>query len=274
MTAVMSALPRLVESETVSTTPSAVNQKERVRDFWEEEPCGSEHTATPEGSPEFFAEVERTRDALDPYIHRFADFTGARGKRLLEIGVGLGTDFIRFARAGAIATGVDLTEHAVELVKRRLALEGLQAEVRTADAENLPFDDGSFDRVYSWGVLHHTPDSTKAISEAVRVLAPGGEACVMLYARHSWVSYGLWARHALLAGRPWRTFAHVLAAHMESDGTKGYTKSELRKLFSGLDELRIDKIRTSYDDQIAGPVARLTGDLLGWNLVIRGRKPS
>jgi SAM-dependent methyltransferase len=271
----MSALPGSVESETVSTTPSAVNQKERVRDFWEEEPCGSEHVATPEGTPEFFAEVERTRDELDPYIHRFADFEGARGKRLLEIGVGLGTDFIRFVRAGAVATGVDLTEHAVELVRRRLALEGLEADVRTADAENLPFEDGSFERVYSWGVLHHTPDNETAISEALRVLAPGGEACVMLYARHSWVSYGLWARHALLAGRPWRSLADVLAAHMESEGTRGYTKRELRRRFASLEQLRIDKVRTSYDEQMTrGPLARLTGDTLGWNLVIRGRKPS
>jgi len=251
-----------------------VNQKERVRDFWEEEPCGSEHVALPEGTAEFFAEVERTRDALDPYIHRFADFAGARGKRLLEIGVGLGTDFVRFARAGAVATGVDLTEHAVELVRRRLALEGLEADVRTADAENLPFDDGSFDRVYSWGVLHHTPDNHKAIAEALRVLDAGGEVCVMLYARHSWVSYGLWVRHALLAGRPWRSFADVLASHMESEGTRGYTKRELRRLFAILEDLRIDKVRTSYDEQIAGPAARLTGNLLGWNLVIRGRKPA
>jgi ubiquinone/menaquinone biosynthesis C-methylase UbiE len=257
----------------VSTTPSAVDQKERVRDFWEEEPCGSEHVATPEGSPEFFAEVERTRDELDPYIDRFAHFAETRDKRLLEIGVGLGTDFIRFVRAGAIATGVDLTEHAVQLVRRRLSLEGLHAEVLTADAENLPFGDGSFERVYSWGVLHHTPDQDKAISESIRVLGPGGKTCVMLYARHSWVSYGLWVRHALLAGKPWRSLAQVLATHMESEGTKGYTKRELRRLFSSLEELRIDKVRTSYDEQIApGPVAKLTGNLLGWNLVIRGRK--
>jgi SAM-dependent methyltransferase len=268
-------MPPLVESEPVSTTPAAVDQKKRVRDFWEEEPCGAEHAATPEGSPEFFAEVERTRDELDPYIHRFADFEGARGKRLLEIGVGLGTDFIRFVRAGATATGVDLTEHAVELVRRRLALESLEAEVRTADAEALPFDDASFDRVYSWGVVHHTPDTGKAIDEAIRVLQPGGTLCVMLYARHSWTSYGFWVRHALLAGRPSLSLADVLSTHMESDGTKGYTKRELRDLFSGLDDLRIDKVRTSYDEQIApGPLARLTGDLLGWNLVIRGRRSS
>ena len=177
-------------------------------------------------------------------------------------------------RAGAIATGVDLTEHAVELVRRRLELEGLEAEVRTADAESLPFEDASFDRVYSWGVLHHTPDTGKAVSEAIRVLRPGGEACVMLYARHSWVAYGLWVRHALLAGRPWRSLADVLSTHMESEGTKGYTKRELRGLFTTLEDLRLDKVRTSYDEQIAGPLARLTGNLLGWNLVIRGRKPS
>jgi ubiquinone/menaquinone biosynthesis C-methylase UbiE len=259
----------------VSTTPAGVDQKQRVRDFWEGEPCGAEHTATREGTPEFFAEVERTRDELDPHIHHFADFEGARGKRLLEIGVGLGTDFIRFVRAGAVATGIDLTEHAVELVRRRLELEGLEAEVRTADAEALPFVDASFDRVYSWGVLHHTPDTGKAIGEAIRVLRPGGEACVMLYARHSWISYGLWVRHALLAGRPRQSLAGVLAAHMESEGTKGFTKRELRRLFSDLEGLRIDKVRTSYDEQIApGPVARSTGDVLGWNLVVRGRRPS
>jgi SAM-dependent methyltransferase len=245
-----------------------------VRDFWEEEPCGSEHAGAPEGSPEFFAEVERTRNELDPYIARFADFEGAKGKRLLEIGVGLGTDFIRFVRAGAVATGVDLTEHAVELVRRRLELEGLEADVRTADAESLPFEDASFDRVYSWGVLHHTPNTAKSIDEAIRVLRPGGDACVMLYARHSWVTYGMWVRHALLAGKPFRSLADVLSAHMESEGTKGYTARELEQLFAGLEDVRVDKVATSYDRQIAGPLARLTGDRLGWNLVIRGTRPT
>jgi SAM-dependent methyltransferase len=245
-----------------------------VRDFWEEEPCGSEHAAAPEGSPEFFAEVERTRNELDPYIARFADFEGAKGKRILEIGVGLGTDFIRFVRAGAIATGVDLTEHAVQLVHRRLELEGLEGDVLVADAETLPFEDGKFDRIYSWGVLHHTPDTGRAVREAIRVTKPGGQLCVMLYARHSWVAYGMWVRHALLAGRPLRSLADVLSAHMESEGTKGYTARELEQLFAGLEDVRVDKVATSYDRQIAGPLARLTGDRLGWNLVIRGTRPT
>ena len=86
----------------MSTTPSATDQKARVRGFWRKNPAVSSTRQTAEGTPEFYAEVERTRDELDPYIARFADFEGARDKQLLEIGVGLGTDFIRFVRAGRL----------------------------------------------------------------------------------------------------------------------------------------------------------------------------
>lgn len=254
--------------------PASVDQKERVKSFWEEEPCGVVHAAAPEGTSEFFAQIERTRNELEPFIAEFADFEGARGKRVLEIGVGAGTDFIRFVRAGAVATGVDLTEHAVALVRRRVELEGFEASLRTADAEALPFDDGTFDRVYSWGVLHHTPDTARSMHEAIRVLRPGGELCVMLYARHSWVAYGLWVRHALLAGKPRQSLADVLSSHMESDGTKGFTKAEMRNLCTGLEDLRIDKVPTDYDRQISRGLARLTGNQLGWFLVGRGRKPA
>lgn len=245
-----------------------------MREYWEADPCGSEHATAPEGSTEFFAEVERTRYELEPYIARYADFKGARRLRVLEIGVGLGTDFISFARAGAQVTGVDLTEHSVELVRRRLELEGLEGEVLRADAESLPFEDGSFDRLYSWGVLHHTPDTARSVAEALRVLRSGGDLIVMLYGRYSWVAFGMWIRHALLRGRPWRSLGDVLAAHMESEGTKAYTKGELRHLFTGLDDLRIDSVSTSYDRDISRGLHRLTGDRLGWFLVVRGRKPT
>jgi ubiquinone/menaquinone biosynthesis C-methylase UbiE len=251
---------------------SAIDQKLSVRTFWERDPCGSEHTAAPEGTAEFYAEVERMRAELDPQIPRFADFDGARGEEVLEIGVGLGSDFLRFVRAGARGTGVDLTQHAVELVRRRLDLEGLDADVLQADAEQLPFADASFDRIYSWGVLHHSPDTDRAVREAIRVLRPGGRLCVMLYARHSWVTYGMWVRHALLAGKPWRGLAAVLSGHMESPGTTAYTARELRSMFAGLDDVRVDQVSTSYDTQMVGPLARLTGDRLGWNLVVRGRR--
>ncbi|HEX8064960.1 MAG TPA: class I SAM-dependent methyltransferase [Thermoleophilaceae bacterium] len=248
--------------------------KAEVREFWEEEPCGTEHGEAPEGSPEFFAQVERRRYELEPFIPDYAGFAGSRGRKVLEIGVGMGSDFVRWARAGADAHGVDLTEHAIELTRTRLAHEGLTADLRRADAERLPFEDGTFDRVYSWGVLHHTPDTDRAVREAIRVTRPGGELCVMLYARISWVAFGMWARHALLAGRPFRSLADVLYHHMESLGTTAYTKRELRRMFAGVDEVRIDKVGTPYDRRMAGPLASLTGRWLGWFLVVRGRKPA
>jgi SAM-dependent methyltransferase len=248
-------------------------EKSRVQAFWEADPCGAAHGEAPEGTPEFFAQIERKRNELEPFIGRYADFPMTRGQRVLEIGVGAGSDFVRFARAGADATGVDLTEHAIRLVRQRLDNEGLEAQLQQADAESLPFEDGAFDRVYSWGVLHHTPDTARAVREAVRVLAPGGRLCVMLYARHSWVAYGLWAKHALLQGRPTRSLSDVLAHHMESEGTKGFTVRELRAMFAGLEDLRIEKVSTPYDRAWAGPLAALTGDRLGWFAVTRGRKP-
>jgi ubiquinone/menaquinone biosynthesis C-methylase UbiE len=257
----------------MATARQIEDVKARVQSFWEADPCGAEHANAPEGTPEFFAEVERKRDELEPFIARYADFPMSRGRRVLEIGVGAGTDFIRFARAGAQATGVDLTEHAIRLVRRRLENEGLQAELLRADAETLPFPNDSFDRVYSWGVLHHTPDTERAVREALRVLRPGGRICVMLYSRHSWVAYGIWVKHALLAGRPTRSLRDVLAGHMESVGTKGFTKRELRAMFAGLEDLTVEKVTTPYDRAWAGPLATVTGDRLGWFAVTRGRKP-
>ena len=246
--------------------------KAAVRRFWEGKPCGSVHGSAPEGSPQFFDQVECRRYELEPFIPSYAEFASAHAQRVLEIGVGLGTDLVQFARAGAIVTGVDLTERSVSLVRRRLEVEGLDGEVLVADAEGLPFPDAAFDVVYSWGVLHHTPDPGAAIREAVRVLRPGGRLCVMLYARHSWVAYGLWVRHALLRARPSRSLAWVLAHHMESEGTRAYTPTETRSLFGDLDDLSVEHVGTPYDRRVAGPLARLTGRWLGWFLVVRGQR--
>jgi ubiquinone/menaquinone biosynthesis C-methylase UbiE len=238
--------------------------KEAVRGHWEADPCGSKLAEAEPGTPEFYAEVERTRYELEPFIPTFAEFDRWSGKRVLEVGVGLGTDFVRFARSGALLSGIDLTDAAVELVRKRLALEELDADVRVGDAEALPFEDDSFDLVYSWGVLHHTPDTKRAVEEVRRVLAPGGQARIMLYSRRSWVAFGLWARWGLLAGRPTRSLAHVVADHMESPGTKAYTERELRELFAAFREVSVRRFVTPYDRRVAGPLASLTGPRLGW----------
>ena len=123
----------------------------------------------------------------------------------MEVGVGAGTDFVNWVRNGAIATGVDLTQSGVALTGERLEIEGLEADVRVADAESLPFADDSFDIVYSWGVLHHSPDTPRAIEEVRRVLRPAGTALVMIYHAWSWMGFTLWWLHCAAKIRPWKS---------------------------------------------------------------------
>jgi ubiquinone/menaquinone biosynthesis C-methylase UbiE len=160
--------------------------KERVRAFWQANPCGTKFAGIEPGSRRFYELVEEHRYQTEWHIPNAADFASTRGLRVLEIGCGLGTDGGQFAKAGADYTGVDLTEAAVELARKRFELFGLAGTFRTADAENLDFPDESFDLVYSHGVLHHTPNTAGAVREVHRVLRKGGRAVVMLYHRNSY----------------------------------------------------------------------------------------
>jgi ubiquinone/menaquinone biosynthesis C-methylase UbiE len=162
------------------------NLKERVRAFWQANPCGVKFADAEPGTRRFYELVEAHRYAKEWHIPAAADFAGTRGLKVLEIGCGLGTDGAQFAKAGADYTGVDLTEAAVELARKRFELFDLPGRFQTADAEKLDFSDESFDLVYSHGVLHHTPDTARAIREIHRVLRPGGRAIVMLYHRNSY----------------------------------------------------------------------------------------
>src|SRR5262249_35813955 len=149
----------------------------------------------------------------------FARFEDGRGKRVLEVGVGMGADHAEWARrAPSYLAGVDLTPRAIEMTGARLEMSSLTSDLKVADAEHLPFEDASFDIVYSWGVLHHTPDTPSAVREVLRVLKPGGQARVMLYHKHGLVFQLLWLRYALLAGKPLRSMDEVIAVHAESAG--------------------------------------------------------
>lgn len=165
---------------------TSTNLKERVRAFWQANPCGVKFADAAPGTRKFYELVEAHRYTKEWHIPIAADFASARGLKVLEIGCGLGTDGAQFAEAGADYTGVDLTEAAVELARKRFELYDLPGKFQTADAENLDFADESFDVVYSHGVLHHTPDTQQAIDEVHRVLRPGGRAVVMLYHRDSY----------------------------------------------------------------------------------------
>jgi SAM-dependent methyltransferase len=165
---------------------AGTNLKDRVRAFWQANPCGVKFADAPPGTRRFYELVEAHRYTKEWHIPGAAGFDKARGLKVLEIGCGLGTDGAQFAEAGADYTGVDLTEAAVELARTRFELFELSGDFRVADAENLDFADESFDLVYAHGVLHHTPETSKAIQEIHRVLRPGGRAIVMLYHRNSY----------------------------------------------------------------------------------------
>lgn len=182
----MKALTRDSQAGITNTKSDSGDLKEQVRRFWQAHPCGTKFADAEPGTPLFYERVEAHRYGKEWHIPAAADFAGARGLRVLEIGCGLGTDGAQFARAGAEYTGVDLTDAAVELARRRFELSGLPGEFCAADAEALDFADESFDVVYSHGVLHHTPDMPCALREIRRVLRPGGRAVVMVYHRDSY----------------------------------------------------------------------------------------
>jgi SAM-dependent methyltransferase len=175
----------------------------------------------------------------------------------------MGADHLEWARSGPRSlTGIDLTPRAVKHTQARFDIYGLHSDLRVADAEQLPFADQSFDLVYSYGVLHHSPDTPRAVQEVKRVLRPGGVARVMVYHTWSMVGYMLWLRYALLAGRPTRTLADVYAHHLESPGTKTYTVGQARALFVGFSRVRVQS-QLQFGDLLEGAVGqRHRGPLL------------
>jgi SAM-dependent methyltransferase len=160
----------------------------QIVDYWSVQPPFKAEQGEP-GSLEWSRSIAEHRYRVIPFLRDWADFGAFRGKRVLEIGFGAGTDFCEFARAGAVVNGIDITETAVDLTRKRLRAEGLTGTVQRYDGTRIPFDAGSFDAVYSFGVLHHTPFMDDLFAEVHRVLAPGGRFKMMLYHRQSLLYY-------------------------------------------------------------------------------------
>ncbi len=220
--------------------------KQDVHDFWNAAACGENLYLLGSDCAGYEAQARR-RYELEPFIPEFAQFGTTAGQRVLEIGVGLGADHQRFAEAGADLFGIDLTERAIEHTARRMAAFGLTSQLRVADAESLPFQDEFFDRVYSWGVLHHTPATPKAVAEVWRVLKPSGRASVMIYHKWSMVGIMLWLRYALFGLRPWMSLDQVYSRYLESPATKAYSIPAARKLFAQWSDVNISTVLSHGD---------------------------
>jgi SAM-dependent methyltransferase len=237
------------------------DSKQQVFDFWNAASCGEDLylTSTKKSG---YQDQAKSRYELEPYILDFAKFEQSKGKRVLEIGVGLGADHQKFAEAGAILTGIDLTQRAIEHTKNRFDTFKLQSTLMNCDAENLSFADETFDIVYSWGVLHHSPNTPRAIGEVLRVLKPGGTARIMIYSKWSLVGIMLWIRYALMKLRPWMTITEIYSRYLESPGTKAYTIAEAQILMKSFTDRKIWTVLTHGDllDSAAGQ--RHAGSLL------------
>lgn len=223
------------------------NNKQVVHDFWNEASCGEALYLVGTDRAGYMAQAKARYDLEGGMIIGLAQFGQAKGLKVLEVGVGLGADHQQFAAAGAELYGIDLTERAVDHTRQRLAAFGLTSHLAVGDAENLDFADESFDRVYSWGVLHHSPDTPKAVAEVWRVLKHGGEASIMIYHKWSLIGLMLWVRYALLRLRPWLTLPQIYSRYLESPGTKAYSVAEARQLFSAFSQLRIRTVLTHGD---------------------------
>lgn len=206
--------------------------KAAVHDYWQSASCGEVYADGADLRAQLASQARR-RYELEPCIPAFARFADGRDRTVLEIGVGMGADHFEWARhQPRLLIGLDLTARALEHTRARLRIAGRTPQLLRSDAEQLPFPDGSFQLVYSWGVLHHSPDTPRAIQEIHRVLAPGGVARVMIYHRRSIVGALLWLRYALLRAAPFTPLDRVYAEHLESPGTKAYSVDEARALFA------------------------------------------
>lgn len=213
-------------------------EKQNVKDFWNLASCGERIYLKDFTKEDYLFQAEQ-RYKLEPQL-RFGEFPKFRGKKTLEIGVGLGADHQQLAESGALLTGIDLTERAIEHTKRRFEIFGLTSNLLIADAEALPFEDGSFDAVYSWGVIHHSPNTEKAVKEIYRILKHGGFAKIMIYHKFSIIGYMLWIRYALFKLKPWLSLTYLYHNYLESPGTKAYSVQEAKILFKDFNIISIE----------------------------------
>lgn len=249
----------------------------KVRSWWHENPFNYFVDAE-EGTWEYFRNVDRKflkwipfmQSGGYPFLTKYVDMKGLKGKKVLDIACGTGVLTEQFVRMGADVTAIDLTPKAVELTKKRLALYGLTAEVLEADAQQLPFADNTFDFVCAWGCLMHMPKTEQAISEIYRVLKPGGKSMIMMYHSNSvHLRYCIQLGRGILRGK-YLQYDNQSLINRYTDGAKVggnmlarfYSKAQFKKLFAQFRDFKIAiHDNHSMPEQLPHPILPL-GKLL------------
>jgi ubiquinone/menaquinone biosynthesis C-methylase UbiE len=262
-----------------------------VQQYWDARPCNIRHSTKPVGSKEYFDEVEARKYLVEPHIPGFVEFERWEGKRVLEVGCGIGTDSINFARAGAELTAVELSSESLRIAEQRADVMGVADRIQfvQANAEELTatLTDEEYDLVYSFGVIHHTPRPERALAEMRSLAAPGGTLKLMIYHRLSWKVFWIVAGQG--HGRFWQT-DELVAEHSEAQTgcpvTFSYTRSEARELVENsgfrVQDLRVDHVfpyrirdyvqyryvKEPYFRWMPEPLFRAFERRFGWHLLV------
>jgi 2-polyprenyl-3-methyl-5-hydroxy-6-metoxy-1,4-benzoquinol methylase len=263
----------------------------KVQDYWNRRPCNIRHSPTEIGTRQYFDEVEARKYFIEPHIPRLAGFEHWRGRKVLEIGCGIGTDTINFARAGAQVTAVDLSAKSLELARRRTEIYGLSDRVRfyEANAERLSqiIPPEPYDLVYSFGVIHHTPQPERVIEQIRQhYVRPGTTLKLMVYYRYAWKVFWILATYG--KGAFWR-LDELIARHSEAQTgcpiTYSYSKRDFRHLLGSgfeVNEMWVDHIfpyripdyvqyryvKEWYFRHLPQPVFRWLERHAGWHLCL------
>lgn len=261
--------------------------KREIQKQWDIDPCGASTVsdAAP-GTLSFYRKVRHQRySTYAPWLGTIVESETAPRRRILEIGVGLGSDHYRFAAAGNSMVAIDLCREHLRQTARHLELEGLRTQPVYGDAESTAFVDASFDMVYAFGAIHHTPSPESAVKEIHRVLKPGGVALVALYHRNSLNYLGFIIRHGLLRGRLFKKGWSGVLSEMEyrkdvnsaAPLVKLFSRRQARQLFAAFRTIEISTHHVECPTlHRRWPSSRAAlerlGSLFGWYVVVRAQK--
>lgn len=261
-----------------------------VRDYWNSRPCNIRHSSKEIGSKEYFDDIEARKYLVEPHIPDFADFPKWKGKKVLEIGCGIGTDTINFARAGAQVTAIEYSEESLKIAKQRAEVFDLPIKFYHADAENLsktvPVE--KYDLVYSFGVIHHTPHPEKAISEVKKYMDKNSVFKIMVYNRNSYKTRWIILKYG--KGQFWQKdqlIAKYSEAQTGSPVTYSYTKKSIYNFLKGfsINDIFVDHIfpysipeykkyeykKVWYFRILPKPFFRLMEKTFGWHLCVTAK---
>ena len=250
---------------------------EEVKQFWDNRPCNIRHSDKEVGTKEYFLEVERKKFKVEPHILKFTEFTRWEGKKVLEIGCGLATVGVNFAFHGADYTGVELSAESLSLAKKRFEVFGYEGKFYSGNAEELSsfVPTGTYDLIYSFGVIHHSPHPEKIISEIKKYMNENSVLKIMLYAKNSWKNYMIDAG----LDQPEAQYGCPIA--------NTYTKQDVVKLLDGYEVISIEQdhifpyqiepykrgeyVKQPWFSEMSPKMFRTLEKNLGWHLLITAK---